>query len=65
MKNVITIKWCIEDVLEMNISKRHKLTKQEARDVLSLAKHKHDANIGINWDVLAYHVSTVVDERKK
>ena len=42
----ITISWHFTDVQEVDDS----LTNMEARKVLQLIKHKHDANIGVNWD---------------
>ena len=63
MKTVLTVKWCIEDVIQSAKQRNIKLTKKEASDVLSLAEHRHDASIGINWDVLDYHIDQIVDER--
>jgi len=65
MKTVLTIKWCIEDILESAKQRGIKLTKKEASDVLSLAERRHDASIGINWDVLNYHIDEIVEERGK
>lgn len=44
----ITIVWHIEDVLGL----RPDLSETQAMQVLRVAKKTHDANIGINWDVL-------------
>ena len=49
MKDYITIKWHVEDVLSI----RPDLTREQAFDVLYAAKENHDACIGINWDVLS------------
>jgi hypothetical protein len=49
--NTIEISWHIDDVKEV----RPHLTDAQAREVLEQAKHRHDADIGINWDVLAIH----------
>ena len=46
--NEITISWHIEDVQQQDST----LTDDEARQVLQLIKHKHDANIGVNWEVI-------------
>jgi hypothetical protein len=46
--NSIAIFWSIEDVQEVA---RH-LTDDQAREVLDAVKRRHDATIGINWDVL-------------
>jgi len=47
----IAIIWSVEDVLEV----RPDLTEDQAYEVLQIAEHRHDANIGINWEVLAIH----------
>ena len=49
--DTIEISWHIDDVKEM----RSGLTDAQARKVLEQAKRRHDATIGINWDVLAVH----------
>ena len=49
MKDYITIKWHVDDVLSI----RPDLTIEQALDVLCRAKNTHDACIGINWEVLS------------
>lgn len=44
----ISIKWSIEDVLSI----APELSSKQASDVLQIAKRNHDAQVGINWDVL-------------
>jgi hypothetical protein len=44
----ISIKWHIDDVLSV----RPNLTKVQASKVLEHLKRKHDANTGINWEVI-------------
>ena len=46
----IAIIWSVEDVMQQC----NWLTKEEALDVLHDLEHNHDANIGINWDVIEY-----------
>lgn len=41
------------------------LTEEECRDVLNLMMHKHDCNIGINWEVIAYWIDYVVEQREE
>ena len=55
----ITITWCSDDVLAVDPT----LTPKQVSDVLSLMKHKHDASIGINWDVIRYHIEIVKGEQ--
>jgi hypothetical protein len=44
----ISIKWHIDDVQSV----RPNLTQLQASQVLENLKRKHDANIGINWEVI-------------
>lgn len=44
----ITIEWHVDDVLEV----RPDLTKEQAREVLHTMRRYHDADLGINWDVI-------------
>jgi hypothetical protein len=44
----IAIFWGTEDVQQV----APHLTDEEAREVLNVANRRHDANMGINWDVL-------------
>lgn len=48
LQDSISVSWHISDVQAV----RPDLTDDQAREVLSYAKRKHDAEIGINWDVL-------------
>jgi hypothetical protein len=47
----IAITWHIDDVKEL----RPDLTDDQAREVLQQAKDRHDAGIGITWEVLEIH----------
>ena len=47
--NWINCRWHIDDVKEV----RPDLNDDQCRDVLLTAERRHDANIGINWEVLA------------
>lgn len=46
----IAIIWSVEDVMQ----ECYWLTKEQALDVLHTLKRKHDASIGINWEVIYY-----------
>lgn len=48
MENQISINWSIDDILSVDKT----LTQSEARMVLYMLKHNHDASVGINWDVI-------------
>ena len=51
----ITVSWCSDDVLSLD----NTLSIAQVRDVLSLLKHKHDASVGINWDVIRIYIDEV------
>ena len=53
--------WHIDDVKSLN----KKLTKQECRDVLGIVGHRHDANIGINWDFIQFYIDQIIEEREE
>ena len=59
----INITWCTEDVLhtaeEMDIS----LTEKEADEILLMVEKNHDANMGICWDTIRFHISEYEDFR--
>lgn len=46
--DAIAIKWSIEDVQEV----RPDLTEAQCREVLAAVFDRHDATIGVTWDVL-------------
>lgn len=54
----ISLVWCIDDVQEV----RPDLSDDQAAAVLALADKRHDANEGINWDVLRIHADTLFPE---
>jgi hypothetical protein len=54
----IAVSWHRDDVKDI----RPDLTDAQALEVLQFAKHKHDANIGINWEVLQIHADMLFPE---
>ena len=46
--DTLYVEWCIDDVLQQDST----LTREQAIEVLELLDNKHDATIGINWDVI-------------
>ena len=59
----ITIKWCVDDVIMLAGAKGYTVpTIDQAREVLILAKHYHDASVGISWDVLEVYLDVVLEE---
>ncbi len=50
-RDKIAITWSVDDVLTPGIAPP-KTTRKRAREILQEVLRKHDASIGINWDVL-------------
>ena len=49
--------WHVDDVLSINSD----LSRDRARLVLTMAMDNHDANIGINWEVLTEYTDRVLE----
>lgn len=52
----IAIKWGTEDVLWQAEQLDLELTEEQADDILESLENKHDASVGINWDVISYYI---------
>lgn len=61
--------WWIDDVYSLTEdwegNTTVKITQAEARAVLANAEHNHNAEIGINWDVLREHLDMVLEQRNE
>jgi hypothetical protein len=49
--------WHVDDVLSINST----LSRNHARLILTMAMDNHDANIGINWEVLTEYIDRVLE----
>lgn len=54
--NVITIIWSVEDVLYLAEENNCILTRPQAQEVLASVERGHDAEFGISWETLRYHI---------
>ena len=59
----IGIIWNLDDVKQQAKTMGIKITQDEAREVLDRVVRKFDANDGVNWSVLAYHISQVKPQK--
>lgn len=57
----INIEWHVDDVLEQ----RPDLTKEQAKEVLQALKRYHDADVGINWEVIHYTADEIYPEEEE
>ena len=49
----IALIWTIDDVQAVDSS----ISDDEARAILQMIYRNHDANIGINWEVIEYYIN--------
>ena len=61
----IRIVWCLEDVVMRAEERDIALTEKQAIKILTNLDKCHDANIGINWNVIDIHTDLVIKEDKK
>lgn len=58
----IAIIWTVDDVLSLADGEDITLRPSQAREVLARMSSQHDAEVGINWDVILEHIQEVVGE---
>lgn len=61
----IAVIWCDEDVQSVADNYDVALTDAEVQQILLMLKRRHDAEIGINWDVIDYWVTETIRERSE
>lgn len=61
MKTIV-IKWSTEDVLAMAESMDIELTETQADQILDNLIKCLDANVGINWDVINFHIEDYLNK---
>ena len=64
LKTKVRVTWCGGDVYAQAISTGYKPTADEVNTILDRLERHHDATIGINWDVIDWHISDVIKENK-
>lgn len=52
----IEIRWSTEDVLFRAEEMGYDISEEDADIILDDVERYHDASIGINWDVISYHI---------
>ena len=55
--------WHVDDIKSRD--EDDELTEDECREILHWMKRKHDANIGINWDVIDCYIDMFKREREE
>ena len=66
-KDTISIQWSTLDVKQQlkDRDKKEKLNIKECREVLSRCLRRHDATMGLSWDIMDIHIDDVIEERNK
>ena len=66
-KDTISIQWSTLDVKQQlkDRDKKEKLNIKECREVLSRCLRRHDATMGLSWDIMNIHIDDVIEERNK
>lgn len=63
----IVTSWNIEDINvyieDHEIENADILTKKDKFQILENIDHRHDASIGINWDVIEFHIEDFIDKK--
>lgn len=61
--DTISLEWTTDDVKEQLKARglENKLTTDECRYVLNLMLDKHDADIGVNWNVMDIYIDGVIE----
>ena len=60
MSKTICIEWSSDDILHQAKQDKVELTEKQADEILDILKHKHDANIGINWETISTVISLYI-----
>lgn len=61
----IAIIWHIEDVHQANKNLNHRaLSDEEALLILGNVEHDHDANQGISWETIAWHITNYFETER-
>lgn len=59
----IEIKWSTEDIVWQADNMDIELTEEQADAILDNVDHYHDASIGINWDIISFHIENYFESK--
>lgn len=60
-RGFIRVFWNSEDVMQKAKEMGITLTEDQVVDVMQSIRDNFDASIGVNWDVIEYHIAFVVN----
>ena len=79
-KDTIAVFWGVDDVLSLDVDicwrsglltdtgfqkEKYNLTRKDAQAILERVDRYHDAEQGINWDVIRCHIDMYMEDTKK
>ena len=64
-KDTISFDWCVEDVKQQLKDKKIKIkfSMEDCREVLDRCLRRHDATIGMSWDIMDCHINDIIEEK--
>jgi hypothetical protein len=61
----IEIKWSTDDVLIRAEYKKTFITEAQGEEILQNVLDYHDAEVGVNWDVIDAHIDNYLEDLNK
>lgn len=63
-EKTISIKWSTIDIKDRAKELRKRISQKDAEQILDNIERKHDASIGVNWDVIDAHIDLFINDKK-
>lgn len=64
-KDSILIEWWIDDVHQVAEEMEITLSDDDAREILKAIDRSHDANLGVNWEIIEIYINYHLEDKKK
>ena len=65
-KDTISFDWSVLDVRQQLKDRNIKIkfSAEDCREVLDRCLRRHDASLGMSWDIMDCHIDDLLDEKK-
>lgn len=63
--DMLNISWGIAEVMHQAEEDGKEISKKDARNILRVMESNHDANIGVNWEVISENIGTYLEKKNK
>lgn len=60
-RGFIRVLWNKDDIINTAFNLGVTLTDEQVDEVVDNIEHRFDANIGVNWNIIEYHIKNLVD----